>query len=214
VRAEQDRGVVRLPHLAHELLHLELRARIEARRRLVEQQQHRRREERPRERNLLLHPAREVLHRLAAPVDREADLRQDRGDLDAGLARPHAVVPSRVVQVLASRHLLEEAGLDRDAVDELPNRPRIREDVVPEHLGAAAVVEEQGREQPDQRRLAGAVLAQDRDALSALHRERDALERRPLLAREPARLLVAARELLAEVVDLHSRGRAMQFDDL
>ena len=40
VRAEQDRRVVRGPHLADELLHLELRARVEPGRRLVEQQQH------------------------------------------------------------------------------------------------------------------------------------------------------------------------------
>ena len=33
-------------------------------------------------------------------------------------------------------------------------------------------------------------------------------------AREAARLLVAARELLAEVADLHGRRRTMQFDDL
>ena len=63
--------------LADELLHLELRARVEPRRRLVEQQQDGRRQERPRERDLLLHPAREVLHRLAAPLGREADALED-----------------------------------------------------------------------------------------------------------------------------------------
>ena len=38
VRAEQDRGVVRAADLADEVLHLELRARVEARRRLVQEQ--------------------------------------------------------------------------------------------------------------------------------------------------------------------------------
>ena len=156
------------PHLADELLHLELRARVEARRRLVEQEQHRRGQQRPRERDLLLHAAREVLHRLVAAVGREADAGQDPRDLHARLARPHAVVARRVVQVLAGGHLLEEARLDRDAVDELAHRPRLGEDVVPEHACAAAVVEEQRREQPDERRLARAVLAQDRDALAPL----------------------------------------------
>src|SRR5918911_1223498 len=41
VRAEEDRRVVPLPDLADERLHLLLRARVEARRRLVEEQQHR-----------------------------------------------------------------------------------------------------------------------------------------------------------------------------
>src|SRR5439155_4299950 len=49
VRAEQDRRVVERAHLADEVLHLELRARVEARRRLVEQEQHRRGEEGTRE---------------------------------------------------------------------------------------------------------------------------------------------------------------------
>ena len=57
VGAEQDRRVVRRPDLADELLHLELRARVEARRRLVEQEQDRRGEQRARERDLLLHAA-------------------------------------------------------------------------------------------------------------------------------------------------------------
>ena len=47
-----------------ELLHLELRARVEPRRRLVEQQQDGRGQQRPREGDLLLHAARQVLHRL------------------------------------------------------------------------------------------------------------------------------------------------------
>jgi hypothetical protein len=48
---------------------------------------------------------------------------------------------------------------------------------VAEDAGLAAVVDEQRREQPDQRRLARAVLAEDRDALAALDRERDVVQR-------------------------------------
>ena len=68
VRAEQDGRVVLGAHLADELLHLLLRARVEAGGRLVEQEQDRRGQEGARERDLLLHPARQVLHRLAAAV--------------------------------------------------------------------------------------------------------------------------------------------------
>src|SRR4029078_1974728 len=99
-----------------------------------------------------------------------------------------------------------------DAVHEPAHRPRVGEDVVAEDMGAAAVVEEQGREQPDQRRLARAVLAQDRDALAPLHRERDALQRRALLAREPACLLVAARELLAQIAHVDGKHLSLQLE--
>ena len=92
VRAEQDRRVVRLADLADELLHLELRARVEARRRLVEEEDDRRREQRASERDLLLHPARQILHRLVAAVAREADALEDLGDPVPRLLRGHAVV--------------------------------------------------------------------------------------------------------------------------
>jgi hypothetical protein len=87
-------------HLADELLHLELRARVEAGGRLVEEQEDGRGQERARERDLLLHPAREVLHRLAAPVRREADPLEDLGDSLARLGRRHPVEAGGVVQVL------------------------------------------------------------------------------------------------------------------
>src|SRR5690349_15917979 len=52
VRAEQDRCVVRGPDLADEVLYLELRTRVEARRRLVQQQQDGRGQQGARERDL------------------------------------------------------------------------------------------------------------------------------------------------------------------
>ena len=100
VRAEQDRRVVPGADLADEVLHLALRARVEPGRRLVEQEQHRAGEQRPRERDLLLHPAREVLHRLVAPLVREADPLEDRGDLVARVGGRHAVEAGRVAEVL------------------------------------------------------------------------------------------------------------------
>src|SRR5262245_18663492 len=57
VRAEQDRRVVDLPDLADEVLHLELRPRVEARRGLVEEQEDRLRQECAGKRDLLLHSA-------------------------------------------------------------------------------------------------------------------------------------------------------------
>src|SRR5439155_15515981 len=107
----------------------------------------------------------------------EADRLQDDGDLGVRLARPHPVEPRRVREVLGRTHLLEEARLDGDAVDEPAHRPRLLEDVVAEDPGFAAVGQEQRREQPDQSRFARAVLAQDRDALAPFHRERDVRKR-------------------------------------
>ena len=77
VRAEQDRRVVRLADLADELLHLELRARVEARRRLVEQKENRRRQQRASERDLLLHPSRQ--RSPSAPSGGRAGSRRARG---------------------------------------------------------------------------------------------------------------------------------------
>ena len=197
-----------------ELLHLELRARIEARGRLVEQEQGRRGEQRPGERHLLLHPAREVLHRLAAPLGREADARQDHRDLPPGLGVGEAVEPRRVGEVLLGAHPLEEARLDRDAVDEPPHRARAGAGVVAEDPCRAAVGEEQGREQPDERRLARAVPAEDGDALAAGDRERQRAKRRHApAAREAAVVAVAAAEVLAQVARLDRRrltGNAWQ----
>ena len=194
-----------LPDLADEVLHLELRARVEARRRLVEQEQDRLRQERACERDLLLHAAGEVLHRLAAPIRREADPLEDARDLVTRLVRRHPVEARRVREVLRRRHLLEERGLDRDAVDEPADGARLLEDVVPEDRRVAAVVQEQRREQPDQRRLARAVLAEDRDALAALDLEADSAQRLDALAAaaQAGALAVAAAELLAQVVNFY-----------
>ena len=195
--------------LADEVLHLELRARVEPRGRLVEQEQHGRRQQRARERDLLLHAAREVLHRLVAPVAREADPLEDLGDPVPRLSRRHAVVPRGVAEVLRRRHLLEERRLDRDAVHEPANRARVRDDVVAEDPRRAAVRKEQRREQPDERRLPRAVLAEDGDGLAPLDRERDAVERdarAPLAALLAALAGVLATELLAQLVDLDGRA--------
>src|SRR5439155_8835833 len=116
------------------------------------------------------------------------------------------VEPRRVGEILLGRHLLEEGRLDRDAVHQPLHWPRLLHDVVAEDPRAAAVRQQQGRKKPDQGGLARAVLAQDGDALAALHRERHAFERRdtpPPPAHVRSRR-IAAEELLAQVVDLYS----------
>jgi hypothetical protein len=77
---------------------------------------------------------------------------------------------------------------------------------VPEDAGLAAVVDQEGREQADERRLARPVLAQDGDALAARDRERDVVEcGHAAPSREAARAPVTPPELLAEVRDFDRR---------
>ena len=132
---------------------------------------------------------------------------EDLGDLVPRLRRRHSVEARRVREVLGRGHLLEEARLDGDAVHELPDRTRLVERVVPEDARLAAVVDQERREQADERRLARAVLAENRDALAAFDRERHVLERRHPPPREAARAPVAAAELLRQVRRPRRPGR-------
>src|SRR5262249_34996154 len=68
---------------------------------------------------------------------------------------------------------------------------------VAEDVSVTPVVQEQRREQADERRLAGAVLAEDRDALAALDLEGDVLDRDAL----PRAETLPADELLAQIVN-------------
>ena len=205
VRAEKDGRVVRVADLADELLHLELRARVEPRRGLVEQEDDRRGQEGARERDLLLHPSGERLHRLVAAVRREADALEDLRDLRACLLRRHPVVAGGVAQVLRRGHLLEEGRLDRDPVHDPADRAVLRDHVVAEDACVPAVRQQERREQADERRLPRAVLPEDRHRLACRHRERDAVEgnaRAALAALLAALAGVLATELLAQLVHL------------
>src|SRR5436853_5539618 len=98
------------------------------------------------------------------PRGREADAVEDLRDPLPGLAGRQPVEPRRVGEVLDRGHFLEERRLDRYAVDQPPDGSRLR-DVVAEDARAAAVRQEQRRQQADERRLPGAVLTEHGDAL-------------------------------------------------
>jgi hypothetical protein len=153
VRAEQHGRVVLGTHVADERLHLELRARVETRGRLVEQQQHRGGQERPCERNLLLHPSAEIFHRLAGTADREPDPLEYLRDPRARYPRRHPVEPRRVREVLERRHALEERRLDRHPVDQPPDRRGLAHHVVAEHPRVTVLREQERRQDPDESRL-------------------------------------------------------------
>src|SRR5581483_4094301 len=139
---------------------------------------------------------------------READLLEDRRDGRSRLRRTHPVEAGGVREVLGGRHLLEEARLDGDAVDQPADRLRVAEGVVAEDPRLAGVVDEERRQKPDERRLSRPVLAEHGDALAAFDAERDALERRHPPLGESALLAVAPLELLVEVDDLDGRHAA------
>ena len=84
------------------------------------------------------------------------------------------------LQVLAHRHRREEApafGNDRDAggAEAMRRQPRDVRAVEADAPGAGAL---DAAERVDQRRLAGAVRADDREQLAGLQPQRDAPERR------------------------------------
>src|SRR5919198_6736548 len=143
-----------------------------------------------------------MLHPLVPACRREADPREDLGDLRARLLRRHAVETRGIREILLRRHLLEERRLDRDAVDDPLHGALLLQHVVAEDPRRSAVRQQQGGEHANERRLPRAVLAEDRDALAALHDERDAFERRyPASAlAQPRPRRVAAEKLLAQVV--------------
>ena len=97
------------PHLADEVLNLELGAWVEPGRRLVEQEQHRRGQQRPRERDLLLHARARGAPSPRAAVRREADAPEDLRDLSSRVSDGPCRRTARRRQVLLRRHLLEEA---------------------------------------------------------------------------------------------------------
>ncbi|OLC09922.1 MAG: hypothetical protein AUH39_03380 [Chloroflexi bacterium 13_1_40CM_67_9] len=83
VRRQDDRRVVLVAQIADERLNLPLAPNVKASGGLVEEQQHRRREERARDRDLLLHSARERLERLLHAGVLDAEPAEDRNDLRA-----------------------------------------------------------------------------------------------------------------------------------
>jgi hypothetical protein len=138
-------------------------------------------------------------------VSRKADLFEDLRHGSPRLRRAHAVEARSVREVLRRGHLLEEARLDGDPVHELADHPRVVEGVVTEDPRLAGVVDQERREQADERRLPRTVLSEDRDALAARDRERQPGERGHAPPREAARAPIAAAELLAQVAHFDCR---------
>ena len=151
------------------------RGRIQVRARLVEQEQRRVVEHRASDREPLNEPLRQVAHGLVGAAG-HLELAED--GVDAGV---RDTVESRVVaQVLAPAQLAVEERLVAHVAHLRREPPALVRERGAEHARAAAVRPEQPGEHAEQRRLARAVAAEDRERLALLDPHADAAERDPL----------------------------------
>ena len=185
--------------LLDEGLDVELRARVQAGGRFVQEQQRRARQQGSRDGDLLLHPPAHLLDGAVDAFLADAQPGQDRDRIALGGRAVEAVEPRREDQVLHRAELLEEGGVDADPVDQALDRHLLAFDVVAEDLDPALVEGQQARDEADERRLPRAVGAEDPVDVAALEAQRhvgDGVDR----------LLVPAdHEALADAVDEQGR---------
>ncbi len=176
VGGEQDGGAIFFFQLLHDCLDLTLGDRVESGGRLVQQQDLRPGEQRPGDRNFLLHPAGHLFHRVEDAALVQPQPGEDLQHALAGLFAVHPVQSCAVDQVFHRGELLEEAGLHRYPVDELLHGDLVCDRVEPEHGDLSLVGEQQGGHQADQGGLAGAVRSEHAEDLAFLNLERNFVE--------------------------------------
>ena len=91
--------------------------------------------------------------------------------------RGEALEPAEQDEVLAAGELLVERRVLARERDHLADVLRVVLDVVAEHRRAAAVGLQEGGEDPDRRRLAGAVVTEQADRLAGVDRQVEPVER-------------------------------------
>ena len=126
---------------------------------------------------------------------RDAQPGQDRDRLALRRLAIEAVQPGREEEVLHRAELLEERGVDADPVDQALDRHLLALDVVAEDLDPALVEGQEPADEADERRLAGAVGAEDPVDVAALEAHRHVRDRGHRL------LLPTDDEPLADVLD-------------
>ena len=142
-------------------------------RRLVQQQQRRARQDRPGDRDLLLHAPAHLLDRPAHPLLADAEPGHDLDRLAACLAGVEPVEAGREREVLGRRELLEEGGVDADPIDQPLDRHLLADQVVAEDLDPALVERQQAADETDEGGLAAAVGAEQAVDLAPLDPDRD-----------------------------------------
>ena len=169
VRGEDDRPA-RPPQRLDRLADDERRLRVERRRRLVEEDDRRVVEQRPGDRELLLHALAERARNVVPPLpERE----EPQVVLDPRCARAgiEPVEPAEEVEVGAGRQLVVEPGRLGQDPDPGADLLGMLGDVEAVHRGAPLARLDQRGEQPDRRRLARAVGAEQAEDLATEHLE-------------------------------------------
>jgi len=176
VRRQEDRDPLG-EQRADELPGLPRALRVEADRGLVEEEELGGVEEAPREVELLLHAAGELLDSAVRRL-READAVEDLLDPPVALADVDAVDVGEVPQVLASADPVVEPSLAAEhEANPRPEFARLTNDVEAEHLGGTARRDEERGEHLRERRLARAVRPEQAEDLPGIDVEVDPPER-------------------------------------
>ena len=161
-RGHEDRDALR-QELGQQAPELAARHRVDARGRLVEQDDLRLVHQRARERQLLLHAARQAL---GQPRPERRQLHHVEQPVPALAVVRHAVDLGEEGDVLVDREVAVEAELLREVAHLRRDRVVLPDRVVAEHADGAAGGLEQPAQQPDRRRLARAVRADEAEHLA------------------------------------------------
>ena len=174
LRAEQDRGALR-DERADDVPDLVARARVEARRRLVEEHELGRDDDARGDIDPPAHAAGVVLHEPTGRVGQPEGVEQLVRPR-ARLLGPVAEQPAEQDEVLAAGEVVVDRGQLAGQADERPHLVGLADDVVPEHARVAGVRAQERREHADRRRLAGAVGSEHPIDGAARDREVDAVD--------------------------------------
>ena len=189
VGAEEDRAPLasqRLDEVAHGLRGL----RVERGRRLIEKHHRRLVEQRPRDRQLLLHP---LAERARFTVPSIPQVEQPQILLDLPLHILHAVHVGEELQVVPrAQSIVQPRRLGEDADLRLDRQVRLAHFQVVDP-GAARAGADQAGEHAHGGRLAGAVRPQEAEHLALLHLQAEAIDGPDFLA-----FFAAARKILTQ----------------
>ena len=173
-----ERRPERRVQLAQLDLHVLAQLAVERPERLVEQQHARAVHERARERDALLHAARELGRAVVGHV-REAHQLEHLGDTAAALVAADALAPQPVADVALDVHVREQGVALEDRVDVAPVGRHV-DDVAARDLDAAAVGADEAADDPHRRRLAAAARPEHGEELAGADLERQVVERHRL----------------------------------
>src|SRR6516162_6256092 len=172
VGGDDDGEVALLAQLLHVLPQPSARLRVEADGRLVEEQYAGVMDEGARDFEPALHAGRERPHQAFAPI-RELDEMQHLVDPALAPRRRHAIDEAMEVEIFIYGQAIVERRLLEHHAETAPRLQRVRDHVDAADPRGAAVGLEDGAEDVEQRGLAGAIRAEQRELLVRSYRQAD-----------------------------------------